>query len=104
LPFPVVAAAASAAENSRAGGTGLPSLRAEAAAARRATVEKSDVFMMNFLPCKGTRRTILKSRAERIRFEMKGHQYLSASRNYKSSTLPSEYGLAAAKVQEVGTK
>jgi hypothetical protein len=62
VPFPVVAAAASAAENSRAGGTGLPSLRAEAAAARRATVEKSDAFMANFLPRKRTRRTNLRSR------------------------------------------
>jgi hypothetical protein len=104
LPFPVVAAAASAAADSRAGGTCLPSLKAEAAATRRATVEKSDAFMANFLPRKETRRTILRSRAERIRFEMRGHRYLSASRNYKSRILSSEYGLAAAKVQEVGTK
>jgi hypothetical protein len=84
VPFPVVAAAASAAENSRACGTGVPSLTAGAAAARRATVEKSDAFMANILPCKGTRRTILKSKAEKIRFEMRGHRYLSASTNYKS--------------------
>lgn len=47
MPCPVVANAASAADSSNAGGTGLPSL-AETAAARRDTAEIIEDFIMRF--------------------------------------------------------
>jgi hypothetical protein len=52
VPFPFVAAAASASESFNAGGTGVPGLTAEEAATRRDTREKIDAFMMKLIPCK----------------------------------------------------
>jgi hypothetical protein len=61
VPFPLVAAAASASDSSNEGGTGRPSLTAEAAAASSDTKERIDPFMMNCYPARKQREQLARS-------------------------------------------
>jgi hypothetical protein len=75
VPCPVVGNAASAVDNSNAGGIGLPGL-AEPAAARRDTAEIIEDFMTKLRNRARIKSTIVERRAGEKRFRLRGKSIL----------------------------